>query len=127
MSSVLRRYIRPPFIHSPLVSQLGLKLKEPFMTVDVDMFMKSTNNPLVYIGGDAMTPIASVVNAMANGGTAAAGVNHDLSAEDWAATSKEAGVEVASAGHNFIKEVGKMMGVQSDKDEVAAVKAVNAD
>lgn len=122
-------YIRPPFLHSPLVTQLGLKLKEPFMSVDVDMFCKSTSHPTVYVGGDAMTPLASVVNAMANGGTAAAGCNHDLAAEDWSTTLKEAGIEVkaSAAGHDFIKEVGKMMGVKDSKDEAAAAKAVNAD
>ena len=119
-------YIRPPFLHSPLVTQLGLKLKEPFMSVEVDMFNKSASNPLVYVAGDAMTPMAAVGNAIANGGTAAAGCNHDMAAEDWAAVSKEAGLEVkAHGGHDVMKEMGKILQPQARKDEV--VKAINAD
>ena len=58
------RYIRPPFLHSPLVTQLGLKLKEPFMTVDVDLFNKSTSHPLVFVAGDVMTPFSAVAVAI---------------------------------------------------------------
>ena len=97
------------------------------MSVDVDMFNKSTSHPLVYVAGDAMTPMASVGNALSSGGVAAAGCNHELAAEDWAVALKEAGLEVKAAGHgdSFAREVGKMMEKPASKDE--AVKAVNGD
>ena len=117
-------YIRPPFLHSPLVSQLGLKLKEPFSSVDVNMFQQSSN-PLVYIGGDVGTPMAGVANAVSSGGIAAAGCNHDLGAEDWGLALKRVGIEVKPGGHDFVAQVGKMMEKPAKKDE--AVKAVNAD
>ena len=121
-------YVRPPFLHSPLVSQMGLKLKEPFMTVEVDMFHKSSN-PLVYVGGDVASFMPSVGNAVSSGGIAGAGCNHDLAAEDWAEALKEAGLEVKAAGsghgQDFTNQVGKMMEKSANKDEV--VKAVNGD
>ena len=119
-------YIRPPFLHSPLVTQLGLKLKEPFMSVDVDLFGKAASNPLIFVGGDAMNGMASVPNAMASGGVAAAGCSHDLASEDWALALKRAGIEVKAASHgDFAKDVAKMMDKPASKDE--AVKAIHGD
>ena len=118
-------YIRPPFVHSPLVSQLGLKLKEPFMTVETGMFNNAIGNPLVYAGGDLITPMAGVAIAISNGGIAGAGCNHDLSNEDWGVTLKEAGIEVKPAGHDLAKEAGKLIQQPAKKEE--AVKAANGD
>ena len=118
-------YFRPPFLHSPLVGQLDLKLKEPFSTLELSMFQQ-TSNPLVYAGGDVGTPMASVANAVSSGGIAAAGCNHDLAAEDWGLALKQAGVGVkAAGGHDMVQQMSKLMEKPANQNE--AVKAVNAD
>ena len=94
------------------------------MSVDVDMFMKSSN-PLVYMGGDTMTPAASVGGAMSSGGMAAAGCNHDLATEDWGLVLKEAGLVVKPHGQSILEEASKMMQKPADKNET--VKAIDAD
>ena len=78
-------FIRPPFLHSPLVSALQLKLKPPFSAIEVDGFGK-TSHPLVYAAGDCADWRPAVPIAMASGGLAGVGVNHDLAGEDWKRT-----------------------------------------
>ena len=72
--------------------------------------------------------MASVADALASGGIAAAGCHDDLANEDRAVTLKEAGIEVKAAGGHgldFAKEMDKLMEKPANKEE--AVKAVNAD
>ena len=112
-------FLRPPFLHSPLVTQLGLKLKAPFNMVEGDMFFKSSN-PLVYVAGDVSNPFPSVAAAMGQGGIVGAGLNNDLAQEEWGKALQVQGVK-AEDGHGagFLKAVADLMKPAATKAEEA--------
>ena len=102
-------FLRPPFLHSPLVGQLGLRLKAPLNVVEADMFHKSSH-PLVYVAGDVANPFPFVSHATAQGGQAGAGINHDLASEEWAKAVEAAGVKAeAKQGGGLLDTVVNML------------------
>lgn len=71
-------YARLPWSLPPVVADLGCTLKAGLVEVDA---MLKTSVPGVWACGDAVTPMRSISNAVAQGGMAGAVVNHDLCAE----------------------------------------------